>query len=165
MTSMKAIYFLSLDKTLYPMHNQVIFKQYNLNALVKYRMLFNSVIFDCCPFIYIYIYNVAIMLVFYHPGTESVTHYLINRLDRKQLLECQTISFDCLYTSFTLATWIPTKKYVTYIGALIVNRKDLPKNIKKLRGKSFRQNSVETAQMILSSVHMLSVHQGRKRRT
>ena len=98
MTSMKAIYFLSLDKTLYPMHNQVIFKQYNLNALVKYRMLFNSVIFDCCPFIYIYIYNVTIMLVFYHPGTESVTHYLINRLDRKQLLECQTISFDCLYT-------------------------------------------------------------------
>lgn len=49
---MKAIDFLSLDKTLYPMHNQVVFKQYNLNALVKYSMLLNSVIFACYPFIY-----------------------------------------------------------------------------------------------------------------
>ena len=66
---------------------------------------------------------------FYHPGTENVTKYLINWVDKKQLLEGQNISFDHVYMSFALATWFFTEKHVRY---LYWYRKDLPKHIKKL---------------------------------
>ena len=42
MPSMKTTKFLSLDKILYPMRNQVSFKQYNLNNPAKCGMLFKS---------------------------------------------------------------------------------------------------------------------------
>ena len=43
MTSMKTTNFLFLDETLYPMRNQVVFKQCNTNKPVRYGLLFKSV--------------------------------------------------------------------------------------------------------------------------
>ena len=69
---------------------------------------------------------------FHHPGTENVTKYLIERMDGKQKLEGRNISFNQLYTSFMLATWLLSKKYVTCIGALMTNRKDIPSDVNKI---------------------------------
>ncbi|XP_057293812.1 uncharacterized protein LOC130622372 [Hydractinia symbiolongicarpus] len=136
MTSMKATDFLSLDETLYPMRSQVAFKQYNPNKPAKYGLLFKSLNSARYPYTYVTTpYSGKPQAgdgEFYRPGTENVTTYLINRLDSNQKLEGKNISFDRLYTTFTLATWILTEKHVTCIGTLIANRRGLPKDIKNV---------------------------------
>ena len=70
---------------------------------------------------------------FYHSGTENVTKYLIERMDVKQKLEGRNISFDRLYTSFTLAKWLLNEKHVTCIGKLMTNRKGIPSDVNEIQ--------------------------------
>lgn len=136
MTSMKATDFVSLDETLYPMRSQVAFKQYNPNKPAKYGLLFKSLNSARYPYTYVTTPYAGKPQAgdgeFYRPGTENVTMYLINRLDSNQKLEGKNISFDRLYTTFTLATWLLTEKHVTCIGTLIANRRGLPKDVKNV---------------------------------
>ena len=68
------------------------------------------------------------------------TKYLINRTDGKKSLEGRNISFDHLYTSCYLYwnLWLQTEKLHQKISRKLIT------------GKSLRQNSIRTAQMISS---------------
>ena len=51
----------------------------------------------------------------------------------KKKLEGRNISFDRLYTLFTLATWLLNEKHVTYIGTLMANKKGILPDVNKIQ--------------------------------
>ena len=135
-TCVRATDFISLDETLYPMRTQIGFKQYNPNKPAKYGLLFKSL--NSARYPYTYVTSPYAGKPenedgeWFFPGTENVSRHLINRLDTKQSLEGRNISFDRLYTSFPLTTWLLKEKHVTKFGTLVGNRKGLPKEIKNV---------------------------------
>ena len=70
---------------------------------------------------------------FYRTGIENVTKYLTDCMADKRKLEGRNISFDRLYTLFTLATWLLNEKHVTYIGTLMANKKGIPPDVNKIQ--------------------------------
>ena len=59
-------------------------------------------------------------------------------MDGKQKLEGRNISFDQLYTPFTLATWLLNEKHVTCIGTLIAKRKGIPPDLNKVQHREMQ---------------------------
>ena len=136
MTCIRAGDYLSLDETLYPMRTQVAFKQFNPSKPAKYGLLFKSINAARYPYTFVTAPYAGKPQEeggeYYFPGTENITKYLIDRLDGKQALHGRNISFDRLYTSFTLATWLFKEKHVTCVGTLMTNRKGIPADLKKV---------------------------------
>ena len=136
MTCIRADDYLSLDETLYPMRTQVAFKQFNPNKPAKYGLLFKSINGARYPYTFVTAPYAGKPQEeggdYYYPGTENITKHLIDRLDEKQRLRGRNISFDRLYTSFSLATWLFNEKHVTCVGTLMANRKGIPPELKKV---------------------------------
>ena len=136
MTCLRACEYLSLDETLYPMRTQIAFKQYNPNKPAKYSLLFKSINAARYPYTYITAPYAGKPQEeggkFYFPGTETITKHLVSTLHQHRPLNGRNSSFDRLYTSFSLATWLLKEMHVTCIGTLMANRKGIPADLKKV---------------------------------
>lgn len=95
--------YLSLDETLYPMWNQVSFKQFNPSKPAKYGLLFKSA--NAARFPYTFIVTaysgkpVGEAGEHYIPGCDDIGKSMISRLQSSTDLRGRNISFDRLYTS------------------------------------------------------------------
>ena len=79
-------------------------------------------------------------------------------------LKGKNISYDRLYTSITLANWL-LERNITTVGRLKGNRKGVPEEVKKIRGRE--QNSYEffwdgTGKLTLHSYVVNTKSSGRK---
>ena len=99
--------YLSLDKTLYPMRMQILFKQFNPRKPAKYGHLFKSVV--AARYLYTFLSSpysekpTEVVGQYYFQGTVAIVHYLIETLSTNSSLAGRNISFDRLYTSIPLA--------------------------------------------------------------
>jgi len=88
---------------------------YNPNKPAKYGLVFKSLNSVRYPYTYVTAPYAGKPQEgegeFYYPGTENVTMYLVDRLDSVQPLEGRNVSFDSLYTSFTLACYMASKRF------------------------------------------------------
>ena len=95
--------YLSLDETLYPMRNQVAFKQFNPDKPAKYGVLFKSI--NCARYPYTYQTHVYCGKPEGDPdenyvtGTLNYITTLVEKLLKFQKLDGRNISMDRLYTS------------------------------------------------------------------
>ena len=102
--------YLSLDETLYPMRNQISFRQYNPNKPAKYGMLFKSI--NTARYSYTFVAApycgkpVEEGGAYYIQGTEPIVKQLVQRIEGATIMRGQNISFDRLYTSIPLVRWL-----------------------------------------------------------
>ena len=98
------------------------FKQYNPNKPAKYGMLFKSINAARFPYTFVTAPYAGKPnkeeSEYYQPDTETVTKYLVNRLNQAQTLQRRNLSFDRLYTSLSLADWLFDDMKMTCIGTL-----------------------------------------------
>ena len=114
--------YLSLDETLYPMRNQISFKQYNLNKPAKYGLLFKAINAARYPYTFIASPYCGKPIEdggkYYVQGTEAIVKQMIERLlENKVPLTGRNISFDRLYTSMSIALWL-YEKNITCLGTM-----------------------------------------------
>ena len=120
---------LSIDETLYPMRNKVVFKQFNPNKPAKYGLLFKSINASR--------YTVGEPTEEYKPGTFEVTKHMVSKLQRYTTLRGRNISFDRLCASLPLMNYL-LEKDITAVGTIVSNRKGLPKeSVKTAARKDF----------------------------
>ena len=121
--------YISLDETLFPMRNQVSFKQYNPDKPAKYWWLFISL--NDAPFSYTYHSLVyagkpkKLPSPFYICGTESYIKELVTSLEKFVSLQGRNISMDRLYTSIPIAKWL-LERNITCVGTLQTRRICIP---------------------------------------
>jgi hypothetical protein len=122
--------YLSLDETLYPMRNQICFKQYNPKKPAKYGLLFKAI--NAARYPYTYIASPYCGKPqedggkYYIQGTEEIVKQMIERLlENKVSLAGRNISFDRLYTSISIQLWL-YEKNITSLGTMQLNRKGIP---------------------------------------
>ena len=115
---------MTIDETLYPMRNQIAFKQYNPDKPATYGLLFKSI--NCARYPYTYqshVYSgkpVGDPSCHYVQGSDSYIRYLMTKLSDMQPLQGRNISMDGLYTSISIARWLLDNQ-VTIIGTLMLN--------------------------------------------
>ena len=130
--------YLSLDETLYPMRNQVTFKQFNPSKPAKYGFLFKSINAARYPYTFIAVpYSgkpVGEAGDFYISGCDETVKSLIARLEKSTDLKGRNVSFDCLYTSIPLCKWL-LEHQITSIGTLKTNRRGIPDEFTSLEGR------------------------------
>ena len=105
--------YLSLDETLYPMGNQISFKQYYPDKPAKYGMLFKSINSGWYP----YTHQSVVYAgkpegepdEYYISGTFNYITRLVDKLSAYQNLGGRNISMDCSYSSFQIADWLLQK--------------------------------------------------------
>ena len=99
--------YLTIDETLYPMHTQVSFKQYNPDKPAKYGMLFKSINSARYPYTYqTIVYHgkpVGEPSTYYVTGTDNYTKYLVDKILEHKPLKGRNISMDRLNTSIAIA--------------------------------------------------------------
>ena len=128
--------YLTLDETLYPMRNQIAFKQYNPDKPAKYGMLFKSI--NSARNAYTHSSHVYCGKRQGEPTTEYVSgtinyiKLLVNEISRFHDLSGRNISMDRLYTSFEIANWL-LQKNITMIGTLQMNRVGIPPQMKEFK--------------------------------
>ena len=122
--------YLSLDETLYPMRNQISFKQYNPKKTAKYGLLFKAL--NAARYPYTYIASPYCGKPkedggkYYVQGTEKIVKQMIERLlENRVPLAGRNISFDRLYTSFSIELWL-YENNITSLGTMQSNRKGIP---------------------------------------
>ena len=132
---------LSIDETLYPMRNKVVFKQFNPNKPAKYALLFKSI--NASPYTYSFVSApycgkpVGEPTEEYKPGTFEVTKHMVSKLQWYTTLRGRNISFDRLCASLPLMNYL-LEKDITAVGTLVSNRKGLPKeSVKTAARKDF----------------------------
>ncbi|XP_020896597.1 piggyBac transposable element-derived protein 3 [Exaiptasia diaphana] len=127
--------YLSLDETLYPMRNQVSFKQFNPSKPAKYGLLFKSI--NAARYPYTFIVTpcsgkpVGEAGEFYISDCDETVKSLVTRLEKLTDLRGRNISFDRLYTSIPLCKWLLGRQ-ITSIGTLKTNRRGIPDKFKKV---------------------------------
>ena len=120
--------YLAIDKTLYPMRNQISIKQYNPNKPAKCGLLFKSLNDARFP----YTYNSLVYAgkpeqgdgPFYIEGIETYIKTLVEKTGSKLPLQGGNISMDRLYTSIPIANRL-LEKHITIVGTLMTNRRGL----------------------------------------
>ena len=125
--------FMSLDETLYPMRNQITFKQYNPDKPAKYGLLFKSLNSAGLP----YLHRAVVYASkptgnpdeYYIQGTPNYVKKLVTGLSNFVSLEGRNISMDRLYSSIPIARWL-LKRNITVVGTLMSNRSGIPDEIK-----------------------------------
>ena len=131
--------YLSLDETLYPMRNQISFKQYNPNKPAKYGLLFKAINAARYPYTFIASPYCGKPTEdggkYYVQGTEAIVKQMIERLlENKVPLTGRNISFDRLYTSISIALWL-YEKNITCLGTMQMNRKGVPAEMKDFKNR------------------------------
>ena len=126
--------YLSLGETLYPTRTKVSFKQYNPSKPAKYSILFKSL--NATRYAYTYCIlpycgkPIADSTPYYVAGIEESVKYLVQKLQGFLDLQGRNITFDRLYTSVPLATWL-LEQNITCVGTLQSNRRGIPDAIKQ----------------------------------
>ena len=144
--------YMSFDGTLYPMRNQIGFKQYNpdnpakypdnpakySDKPAKYDMLFKSLNSAGIPYLHrTVVYSSkpeAEENEFYFKGTANYVKSLVSGLQKYVKLDGRNISMDRLYTSIPTTRWL-LELNVTVIGALQHNQSGIPKEIKSVNNR------------------------------
>lgn len=142
--------YLSLDETLYPMRNQVSFKQFNPSKPAKYGLLFKSINAARYPYTFITAqYSgkpVGDAGEFYISGCDEIVKSLISRLEKSTDLKGRNDSFDRLYTSIPLCKWL-LERQITSVGTLKTNR----------RGKTTTSSSQQFTSCTTSRTEVLTL--------
>ena len=135
----------SPNETLYPMRTQIPLKQFNPSNPAKYDLLFKSANAARYPYTFISSPYSGKPTEeggqYYIQGTEAIVHYLIETLSTNSSLAGRNISFDRLYTSITLAKWLLEKR-ITCIGAMQLNRKGVPNELKKTKNRELLSSEI-----------------------
>ena len=100
---LSAYNYLYIDETLCPTRSQISFKQFNPSKQAKYGLLFKSI--NSVRYTYTFVTAPYVGKPqneggqFYHPGTENVTKYLIERMDgkKKKQKSVTYLSTDCTH--------------------------------------------------------------------
>ena len=129
---------MSLDETLYPIRNQIGFKQYNPDKPAKYGMLFKSLNSAGIP----YLHRTVVYSSkpereaneFYLKGTANYVKSLVSGLQKYVKLDGGNISMERLYTSMPTTRWLLDLN-VTVIGTLQHYRSGIPKEIKSVNSR------------------------------
>ena len=116
------------------MRNKVAFIQFNPNKPDNYGLLFKSINASHYPYSFVsapyWGKPFGESTEEYEPGTFEVTKHMVSKLQQYTNLTGRNISFDRLYTSLPLMNYL-LEKDITAIGALVSNRKSLPKEFVK----------------------------------
>ena len=129
--------WLTIDETLYPVRNQIGFRQFNPSKPAKYGLLFKSLNSAEYP----YTYSVHAYCgkpkeepnEYYTSGTTNYVKYLVNKVEQKHSLKGRNISMDRLYNSIDLSDWLLSHK-ITSLGTMMHNRVGIPKELKDVTG-------------------------------
>ena len=153
---------LSLDETLYPMHTQISFRQYNPNKPAKYGLLFKSI--NAAHFSYTFVAAPYCgkpvdedNSPYYDQGTEPVVRDLVQKVEAATTMKGRNISFDRLYTLIPLVRWLYDRN-ITSIGTIQTNRKGIPPGIgwiTKQKMELLLDRKIKNQQQIC---HNLSLH-------
>ena len=115
--------YLSIDETLYAMHHQINFRQYNPNELAKYGLLCKSLKDARFPFTYQVVpycrKPVEGTSPYYLNATEDYVKHLVQSMSVSSMKE-RNIPMDQLYTSISTSNWL-LKHNITLVGTLVSN--------------------------------------------
>lgn len=64
-------------------------------------------------------------LIIYIKATIDYVKYLVQDIEKQQLIKGRTIPTDCLYTSFNLANWLLARETTT-VGILQKEKQTIP---------------------------------------
>ena len=102
--------YLSIDETLYPMRQQIAFRQYNTNKPHHYGLLLKSLNDARFPYAYKAVPYAAKPKAgdspYYLKSTINYIEYLITEMEADQPITGRTISTDRLYTSIESTNWL-----------------------------------------------------------
>ena len=127
---------LTIDETFYPLHHQVVFRQYSLNKSQKCGLLCKSLNGATFPYTYNAVPYVCLPkngngLYYNIDTTENHVRYLVNATDSDVTLKVRNISTDTLCTSISLGNW-HLELNVTTVGTLNSNNCGVPDELKHL---------------------------------
>ena len=105
------------------------------------------------------------MCRFYVRGTEEVVKTQVLHLEKRVDLSGRNISYDRLYTSISLAKWLP-ERGITCIGTIQANRKGIPPEIKNVSNSDVGSYEIywnESEKRINSNSYVVSTKSSGKR--
>ena len=161
--------YMVIDETLYPMHTQIAFKQYNLDKPAKYGILLKSLNESRFPHTYkLLVYagkpKFPEEAEFFITGTENYVKSLVSRTESNVSLQGRNVSMDRLYTTITTSQWLLSKG-ITSIGTIMSNRIGLPDDAKLTKGRAIHSTKVyweqEKEDLVLTS-YSVNTSQGLK---
>ena len=124
--------YLLIDETLYAMHHQIKFRQYNPNKPTKYGLLYKSLNDARFPFIYQVVPYCGKPVqgtgLYYLNVTEDYLKHLVQSVP-VSLMAGRNISMDQLYTSISTLNWL-LEHNITSVGTLVSIRVGLPDEVK-----------------------------------
>ena len=122
--------YLSIDETLYPMRQQIAFRQYNPNKPHRYGLLLKSLNDARFPYTYKAVPYAAKPKAgpYYLKSTIDYIKYLVTEMEAYQPIIDRTISTDFLYTSTESTNWLLDHGIAT-AGTLQKGRNGIPSNL------------------------------------
>ena len=121
--------YLSIDETLYPMRQQIVFQQYNPNKPHRYGLLLNNARF---PYTYKAVQYAAKPKAgdgpYYLKSNIDYIKYLVTKMEADQPITGITISTNCLYTSIESTNWLPDRGIAT-VATLQKGRSRIPSEL------------------------------------
>ena len=167
--------YLSIDETLYPMRQQIAFRQYNPKKPHKYGLLLKSLNDARFP----YTYKATPYAgkpssgngPYYLDKTLAYVKYLVSTTEMDTSLKGRCITTDRLYTSIEQANWLLARK-ITSLGTMEAKRIGIPAELKDTKNREvfsttchfekkdknlcFNTYTVKTKSTGLKNVFMLS---------
>ena len=130
--------YLSIDETLYPMRQQIAFRQYNPKKPHKYGLLLKSLNDARFP----YTYKATPYAgkpssgngPYYLDKTFAYVKYLVSKTEMDTSLKGMCITTDRLYTSTEQANWLLSRK-ITTLGTMEDKRIGIPSELKDAKGR------------------------------
>ena len=132
--------YLSLDKTLYPMHNRILFKP---SKPAKYQLLFHPLNHARVRYPYrsmVYTGKLKkLPSVHYICGNENYVMQVVSTVYDCLCVQGRNVSMDRLYTSIRLGQWLLDKK-LTCIGTMHSNCVGIQEELKATKDKGSPQH-------------------------
>ena len=126
------------DETLYAMHHQIGFRQYNPTKPAKYGLLYNSLNDARFPFTYRVIPYCGKPVdgngSDYPNPTEDYVNHLVESMPAVSM-KGRNISMDRLYKSISISNWLLAPK-ITSVGTLVSNIVSLSDEVKDAKNRN-----------------------------
>ena len=124
--------YLLVDETLYPVRQQIAFRQYNPSKPHRYGLLLKSLKDARFPYIYKAVHY-AVKLkagdgLYYLTSTIDYIKYLVTKMETDQLIKGRIFSTDRLSTSIESTNWLLDRGIVT-VGTLQKGRRGIPSEL------------------------------------
>ena len=132
--------YLSIDETLYPVIQQIAFRQCNFNKPHCFGLLLKSLDDARFPYKYKAVPYVAKPKAgdgpYHLKSTIDYVKYLVTEMEADRTITGRTISTNCLYTSIESTNWLLDGSIAT-IGTLQKGRSRIPSDLFDIQNRDF----------------------------